>query len=552
MNTNQAQSKEDAKSFPKPTDSNSPVEQRQNASSITSPPQANDSTPGAFPKDDSESVYSQLSLSHEEAREPSDATREKGSPRKIEFTQEIASKKKDEVEGHSTPSRSAGGKAKPDFSIGPANSDSSGQPSGEETEILDGEDGHPHPSKGLVRDLSEYQSPESIEARPQAAEPSTEAGSASADIDIDQQSDSLQGRKTSNARHTEGTITEHNEERGTTPQTSGQRSAETVAEDSKTNHPFVSDPNPIPVAEEQEHYTKYPEPGSHGSTFTPVTEEKTGIRDHETSPESKPYMHPESETWESAEEAGSGDRGRVDEFRGSGPESDPVPLTKRVSTMPASSDSHRGSGSSKPEPLGVVKRMSTMPPSINDRRSSKSPKKVTLPPPKIFVQSPSEVTQDERADPNPTPAEQLHEDEYRTNSRNGSVVSVQRTVASAAERLSTAPMKKRKLYLRKARNLAARSIFLNATLGRKIGKQTKLKLRRLAKGEDLSSRPLSTQPRAADSPPLKKRQSFIRKARSMAMRQAFLNATLGRQVAGETRPVLRRMANGESIVVDDT
>jgi hypothetical protein len=58
-----------------------------------------------------------------------------------------------------------------------------------------------------------------------------------------------------------------------------------------------------------------------------------------------------------------------------------------------------------------------------------------------------------------------------------------KTVATKDPEPRTPPLRKRKLYLRKARNLAARKVILNITLGRELAKQTKPALRRLAKGE---------------------------------------------------------------------
>lgn len=207
---------------------------------------------------------------------------------------------------------------------------------------------------------------------------------------------------------------------------------------------------------------------------------------------------------------------------------------------------------SETKPVDIMDRIS-VPPSINSRRGSKAAKKVTLPPPKIFVQSPSEATplDDDIAEPHPTPAGHLPNDEYRITSRNGSIVSIQHTIHSAAEKLGSPPVKKRKLYLRKARNLAARRILLNAVLGRKMGGRTKDKLQRLARGEEVPNTPVSTQPQAADSPSLKKRSSVIRKLRNVASRQSLLDVALGRQVGRETKPVLRRMAKGENIVVEE-
>ena len=49
------------------------------------------------------------------------------------------------------------------------------------------------------------------------------------------------------------------------------------------------------------------------------------------------------------------------------------------------------------------------------------------------------------------------------------------------------PLKKRKRYIRKARNVAARKIILEITLGRELAGPTKRKLRRLATGEDVGA-----------------------------------------------------------------
>jgi len=248
-------------------------------------------------------------------------------------------------------------------------------------------------------------------------------------------------------------------------------------------------------------------------------------------------------------------------------ETKPVDIMGRISVPPSiyardrDDDEEAGQQSEMQTPelkrsetkaVDIMDRIS-VPPSINSRRGSKPAKKVTLPPPKIFVLSPSDATplDDELAEPHPTPAGHLHNDEYRITSRNGSIVSVQHTVNSAAEKLGSSPVKKRKLYLRKARNLAARRVFLNAALGRKMGGRTKDRLQRLARGEEVPSTPVSTQPHAAESPPLKKRKSVIRKVRNVASRQSLLDAALGRQVGRETKHVLRRMAKGENIVLED-
>ena len=174
---------------------------------------------------------------------------------------------------------------------------------------------------------------------------------------------------------------------------------------------------------------------------------------------------------------------------------------------------------------------------------------MSLPPPKIIVQSPSSAS--ELPEPLPTPAVPIPADEYKIKTRSGTIVSVEHTVHGAVDKLSQTPPKKRRIFLRKVRNIVARRVILNATLGRQMGGRTKGRLRQLAKGEELPSSPIPAQENAPDLPPLRKRKSFIRKARNLAARQAFLDATLGRQVAAETKPVLRRMANGEMVVVEE-
>ena len=182
-------------------------------------------------------------------------------------------------------------------------------------------------------------------------------------------------------------------------------------------------------------------------------------------------------------------------------------------------------------------------------KSKRRSVKMSLPPPKIIVQSPSSAS--ELPEPLPTPAVPVPGDEYKIKTRSGTIVSVEHTVHGAVDKLSQTPPKKRRIFLRKVRNVVARRVILNATLGRQMGGRTKGRLRQLAKGEELPSSPIPTQENAPDLPPLRKRRSFIRKARNLAARQAFLDAALGRQVAAETKPVLRRMANGEMVVVEE-
>ena len=183
------------------------------------------------------------------------------------------------------------------------------------------------------------------------------------------------------------------------------------------------------------------------------------------------------------------------------------------------------------------------------RKGRRRSTKMSLPPPKIFIQSPSSAS--EVPEPTPTPAAALPVSEYKNKSRSGTVVSVERTVNGASDKLSKKPVRKRSLYLRKVRNIAARKVVLNATLGRQMGERTKKRLRQLAKGEKLAKSQIPAQENAPDLPPLRKRQSFIRKARNLAATQAVLDVTLGRQVAAETKPVLRRMAKGEMVVIEE-
>ena len=218
--------------------------------------------------------------------------------------------------------------------------------------------------------------------------------------------------------------------------------------------------------------------------------------------------------------------------------------------------SRRGSVIRKePTPEDFIQRISEpaeqIPPDspTKSHKSKRRSVKMSLPPPKIVVQSPSSAS--ELPEPLPTPAVPVTADEYKIKTRSGTIVSVEHTVHGASDKLSQTPPKKRKIFLRKVRNIVARRVILNATLGRQMGGRTKRRLRQLAKGEEVPSSPIPAQENAPDLPPLRKRKSFIRKARNLAARQAFLDATLGRQVAAETKPVLRRMANGEMVVVEE-
>lgn len=49
-------------------------------------------------------------------------------------------------------------------------------------------------------------------------------------------------------------------------------------------------------------------------------------------------------------------------------------------------------------------------------------------------------------------------------------------------------------------------------------------------------------------PPLKRRKLYLRKARNLAMRKTILQAMLGRQLADQTKPALRMLAHGERVL----
>ena len=237
-------------------------------------------------------------------------------------------------------------------------------------------------------------------------------------------------------------------------------------------------------------------------------------------------------------------------------QSTPSPSPPSTSSQDAAASGQDDSSRDARTPEDVIHRIS-VPENVTPQQAARRRRKgrrrstkMSLPPPKIFVQSPSSAS--ELPEPTPTPAAALVvNSEYKIKSRSGTVVSVEHTVNGASDKLSKKPVKKRSLYLRKVRNIAARKVVLNATLGRQMGERTKKRLRQLAKGEKLANSQIPAQENAPDLPPLRKRQSFIRKARNLAARQAVLDATLGRQVAAETKPVLRRMAKGEMVVIEE-
>lgn len=52
-------------------------------------------------------------------------------------------------------------------------------------------------------------------------------------------------------------------------------------------------------------------------------------------------------------------------------------------------------------------------------------------------------------------------------------------------------------------------------------------------------------------PPVKRRKLYLRKARNLAMRKTVLKVMLGRQLAGQTKPALRMLAHGETLLPED-
>jgi len=433
-------------------------------------------------------------------------------------------------------------------------------------------DKSPTPPERLWEPLGNYASGETVESPEDIARRQT--------VNVSTQNPSAPKPSSSSERATEGAkandpcVTEPT----TVSQTDDRRASEIPGRQTQQSGYDNEEAIPDPLAASPT-VTRFSKPGQEVDNEHSLPEIKDGNQETTSDPlaespavtgfskagEQVDNEHPLPEDKGVDEEAGKPNESQPPELKRS--ETQPVDIMKRIS-VPASinardedGDEQAGQPSesqppelkrSETKPVDLMERIS-VPPSINARRGSKPAKKVTLPPPQIFVQSPSDATplDDELAEPHPTPAGHLHNDEYRITSRNGSVVSIQHTVNSAAEKLGSSRLKKRKLYLRKARNLAARRVFLNAALGRKMGGRTKDRLQRLARGEEIPSTPVPIQPHAADSPPLKKRKSVIRKVRNVASRQSLLDAALGRQVGRETKPVLRRMAKGENVVVEE-
>ena len=532
----QADLKREAEPLLSPAGDSATKDKRPHGSSVSSRPQENDATPGAFPEYDDESVYSEVSSDREDARQSRAGN--KASSFQPKIMKESASRNQDDYEDQPVKEIHVDRKVQPTLSTQPENPETGGKQFNEEPEPLDDDDEkQPHSSTNPPRNFPAHEPYENVGTVPKS--PSRLRGTSSASAKagteqwlnspIRQQAPITEFPNTSSMKSAKEEATHESPKIAVQDRMVPDRGAgvEEATRGPKIAQPLASNPSSDPFHtdrsdnKEERRSLLNTEQGRRELAPASTLEEFTGSNDPEASHESKQYGRPTT--------------------------TDASPNIKADQEMESRPN---GSQGSNPEPADVIRRVSTMPVSINARKSSKAAKTVTLPPPKIFVQSPSEVTQDEPIDPHPTPAEPVHNDEYRIISRNGSVVSVQHTVRSAAEKLGPARTGKRKLYLRKVRNLAARKVFLNATLGRKMGSQTKDRLRRLARGEEIPSHSISTEPPTADSP-LRRRKSFIRKARNLAARQVFLDAALGRQVGGETKPALRRLANGESIVFDE-
>lgn len=157
----------------------------------------------------------------------------------------------------------------------------------------------------------------------------------------------------------------------------------------------------------------------------------------------------------------------------------------------------RQSGTQRPSndvpELETVRTVIEIPPSHSTAKR--------LPIPKITVQNPSDATEPEVPSP-----------PRKGSGLRGNSISAPRSLQSATQRAEgrrsnslgrppafidteaakdqatngepkTPPLKKRKLYLRKARYVAGRKFILEITLGRDLARQTKPTLKRLAKGE---------------------------------------------------------------------
>ena len=120
-------------------------------------------------------------------------------------------------------------------------------------------------------------------------------------------------------------------------------------------------------------------------------------------------------------------------------------------------------------------------PPVEELPPSPAPAPMTsLPPPKITLQRATEDTEPTEAVPAAIMAEILNELPSTSPVDDANVLSDPLEGASAPV---LPPLKRRKLYLRKARNIAMRKTVLKAVLGRQLAAQTKPALRMLAHGE---------------------------------------------------------------------
>lgn len=127
--------------------------------------------------------------------------------------------------------------------------------------------------------------------------------------------------------------------------------------------------------------------------------------------------------------------------------------------------------------LETVRTVVEIPPSHNtDNR---------LPIPKIYIQNPTDGTEPETYAPRSSQSATRGAVRRRSTFPGKPPAFIDSKAAEdpgTSEEPKMPPPKKRKLYLRKVRNAAARKTILKITLGRELAKQTKAKLRKLAKG----------------------------------------------------------------------
>ena len=88
----------------------------------------------------------------------------------------------------------------------------------------------------------------------------------------------------------------------------------------------------------------------------------------------------------------------------------------------------------------------------------------------------------------------------------------------------------------------------SATQRPEVRKSTSLR-RSLGLYDNLNTQATNEEP---NLPPVKKRKLYVRKARNAAARKVVLDITLGRELAKQTKPALRRLARGERVTFDDS